>query len=105
MQLENPPIFELIALLGIVVGPLIAYFAAKRKIGAEVLLIDINTIKGWGEARREMEGEIAGLRNALEISETKRRADREKYLKKIDELQAELDEYAEKLKDCAEHHE
>ena len=92
MNLTGFPILELIAFAGIIAGPIIAYLASRRKIGAEVLLIDINAIKGWSEQRRSFEKEIACLHNSLRDERSKRRSEREIYLKKIDEMRAELHE-------------
>ena len=90
MNATTFPIFEIIAILGIVLGPIIAYFAAKRKIGAEVLLIDISTIKGWSEVRKGFEAEISSLHKKLREERDKRRLEREMYLKQIAALEEEL---------------
>ena len=100
MDLTTRTIFEFIAFLGIIVGPVIAYFAARRKIGAEVLLIDINAIKGWAEYRKSSEKEIAGLHQDLSDEQDKRRAERERYLKKIDNIHQELVTIRVQLSDC-----
>ena len=102
MNLNNLPIFEIIAFLGIVTGPVLAYWFARRKSKAEILLIDINTIKGWSEQRRNSEKERAELRQALSDEQNLRRSDREKYLKKIDEIQKELSVLRDKLRECGD---
>ena len=99
MSLKDLPVFEIIALLGIVVGPGVAYLAAKRKIKSEVLLIDINTIRGWSAQRKSFENEIAELHQALSDEQDQRRADRERYLLQIDALQMEVSELRERLRE------
>ena len=102
MSLETFPIFEVVAILGVIVGPLIAYFAAKRKIGAEVLLIDIETIKGWTEVRKSWAEELSELHTALVNEQNKRREERTKYLVRILELEEQIRELKKKLKECTE---
>lgn len=90
-------ILEIIALFGVVVGPAIAYLAAKRKIGAEVRLIDIETIKGWSEQRKNFEREIAELHQELSDEQDRRRADRATYHEQIEDLYEQLSVMRKKL--------
>ena len=92
MTSSDPVIYipYILALLGLVVGPTIAYFAAKYKVMAEVRLIDINTIKSWSEARKAFEKEISALHAELSVERAKRREERKKYLKQLDELEKKL---------------
>ena len=104
MEASNNLTLEFIAIMfgfiGVVISPLVAYYAAKRKIGAEILLINIDTIKGWSEARKSFETEIAELHDELNAERLKRREERVKYEKKIEDLKAEIKELTEKLEDC-----
>jgi len=102
MNLDVRLVLEFIALLGVVAGPVIAYLAAKRHSDAEVLLIDISTIKGWSEARIQFEEEIANLHNEVNAEQDKRREERKKYLAKIECLENTIRQMEKKLRDCTE---
>lgn len=105
MKFSDLPIAEILAILGMVVGPFIAYLAAKRKIGAEVLLIDIETIKGWSEARKAFEAEIAELHIDLAAEQNLRRDDRTKYLEQIAKLERTIRDLEDRVQDCEDEEE
>lgn len=72
MEDSNSYILAIIALLGVVAGPVISYLAIKRKSGSEALLIDTQTIKSWSETRTTQENEIQDLYTRLDKEREKR---------------------------------
>jgi len=91
-------VLELLAVLVLIVGPVSTYIIARRKVGPEVLLADINAVKGWSEQRANYEKELTDLHNALMEEQEKNRRNRQEYYKTL----ADLEDENERLRDSLE---
>lgn len=97
MNLADFPWAEVLALIGIIAGPLAGYLAAKRMTDANVLVANLDAIKKWSEQRQHWEDEISDLHTALAVEQEKRRAEREKYLDQLSRMRGLLRKCTEKL--------
>lgn len=97
MDLTNFPWTEILALIGVIGGPLAGYFAAKRMTDAKILLMNIDAIQQWSDRRRAFEDEIAELHEDLALEQKRRRDEREEYLDRIAKLRGLLRVCASRL--------
>ena len=100
MDEARPLLLELLAILALVLGPLLTYSIAKKKQAPELLLADLQAVKGWSEQRRSYEAEVAELHVELIAERDRRREERETYLALIDEIKEEVKQLRRDLKNC-----
>lgn len=97
-MMSNEAIFlSIIAFLGTVAGPALAYLANKRKISGEVLLTDLETIKRWREQLRSLEQEIDAKRDQISSLESQLYDEKALHRKKMESLMDDLVDCQDKL--------
>lgn len=67
----------LLAVVGTVTGPLLAYLVSSKKLGGELLLSDIEAVRGWAELRDHYENTIEQFHLDLLTEREKRREERD----------------------------
>jgi flagellar motility protein MotE (MotC chaperone) len=99
-------VISLLALFGGPIVAFISYLAARRKIGAEVHLVEAKTLRERNAVRRELENDLGQLSEALREERDGRREDRDKFAKRIAELeftyQQTIAALQEKLQTCVD---
>lgn len=102
MQLNDTlsVVLALFALMGTVAAPILAFLIARRKVGGEVLLADIEAVKGWSDQRKRFEEEIQQLHEDLISERAKRREERLQYDIEIDSIRTELAVLRAALEEC-----
>jgi hypothetical protein len=100
---------DVVAILALFGGPTIAiigWWSNRRKITADVHLVEAKTMREWNAARKELEKELERLSGLLRDERNGRREDRERFLKRIAELeftyQQTIASLQEKLQICVE---
>lgn len=83
-------VMAVLALIGTLGGPLLGYSVAQRKLAGEVLVADLEAIKGWNAQRKSFEDDLGALHEELISEREKRRADRLQYEADLDVIRDEM---------------
>lgn len=83
-------VMGVLALLGTLGGPLLGYSVARRKLAGEVLVADLEAIKGWNVQRKSFEEDLRTLHEELISEREKRRSDRLQYEAELDAIRDDM---------------
>ena len=76
-------ILEIIALFGLIVGPITIWFTRRRKEGSEIILLNAETVNTWSETTKNWSEERRQLQEEID-TEREKRIQLEELVKKLE---------------------